>query len=301
MILPPTVYRDFVLDAWLDWRREGKACALLTLVKADGASPRPVGSQMAVCEDGRSVGLISGGCIERTLVLDAMAAMQTGRNHVERYGEGSRFKDLRLPCGSGIDIHFDMTMEIKRVESVLMELGHRRATFLDLDFGDQIFTRTYRPPLYLKLFGQGPIVQCTARMAHELEMKIAIHTPDDETLDRLKTDGFLALPLEYFFRWDFPIDAIFDRFSAVLTLFHDHDREPEILAQALRSEALYIGALGSRTAQASRLNTLKQQGFSDDDLARIHGPVGLDIGAATPPEIALSALAEIVACYRKQR
>lgn len=130
MIVPAPAYRDFVLTHWLNWRREGKRCALLTLVAAHGGSPRPVGSQMAVCEDGRNVGLISGGCIEKALVLDAIACMDRGENHVERYGEGSRFKDLRLPCGSGIDIHFDVGLAIETVAAVVDEVQARREAVL---------------------------------------------------------------------------------------------------------------------------------------------------------------------------
>lgn len=279
-----------MLGHWLDWRREGKACALLTLVGCDGPAPRPVGSQMAVCEDGRSVGMISGGCIERALVLDAISAMATGANHVERYGSGSRFKDLRLACGSGIDIHFDVTVAGETVEAIAGALDARREAVLSLDLGGRVFERAYRPEVRLMLAGQGPIMACAAALARGLEMGVAAFTPDEDVAAALQAQGFAVsatsraggLPL--------------DRYTAVLVLFHDHDLEADVLAKALRSEAFYIGALGSRTAQSARLERLAAMGIVA--AGRIHGPVGLDIGAATPPEIALAALAEIVACYR---
>ena len=288
MIVPAPEYRDFVLGQWLDWRREGKRCALLTLVATHGGSPRPVGSQMAVCEDGRNVGLISGGCIEKALVLDAIAAIERGENHVERYGEGSRFKDLRLPCGSGIDIHFDVGLGGEAVEAVVAQVQARQEAVLETGG----LRRVYPPALRLIVVGQGPIMTSTLQFAAALEMEPVAYSPDLDTLEVLRGLGFAALALEAYG------EATFDRHTAVLTLFHDHDHEADILARAVRSEAFYIGALGSRRAQAVRLDRLAVMGVGDAEM-RIHGPVGMDIGAKTPPEIALSALAEIVQCYRR--
>ncbi|EGF92609.1 xdhC and CoxI family protein [Asticcacaulis biprosthecium C19] len=275
------------MQHWLDWRREGKRCALLTLVVAHGGSPRPVGSQMAVCEDGRHVGLISGGCIEKALVLDAIAAIERGENHVERYGEGSRFVDLRLPCGSGIDMAFDVALEMAAVEAVVAARAERVKAVLETGG----FVRVYAPALRLVVVGQGPIMTAAMQFAAGLEMEPVAFSPDLDTLGVLRGLGFDGRPLEAYERIEF------DRSTAVLTLFHDHDHEAEVLARAVASEAFYVGALGSRRAQAMRLERLAALGI--DAAERIRGPVGLDIGARTPPEIALSALAEIVQCYRQ--
>ncbi|WP_157138701.1 XdhC family protein [Asticcacaulis biprosthecium] len=287
MIVAAPDYREFVLQHWLDWRREGKRCALLTLVVAHGGSPRPVGSQMAVCEDGRHVGLISGGCIEKALVLDAIAAIERGENHVERYGEGSRFVDLRLPCGSGIDMAFDVALEMAAVEAVVAARAERVKAVLETGG----FVRVYAPALRLVVVGQGPIMTAAMQFAAGLEMEPVAFSPDLDTLGVLRGLGFDGRPLEAYERIEF------DRSTAVLTLFHDHDHEAEVLARAVASEAFYVGALGSRRAQAMRLERLAALGI--DAAERIRGPVGLDIGARTPPEIALSALAEIVQCYRQ--
>lgn len=286
MIVPAPDYRDFVLTHWLDWRREGKRCALLTLVACHGGSPRPAGSQMAVCEDGRNVGLISGGCIEKALVLDAIAAIERGENHTERYGEGSRFRDLRLPCGSGIDIHFDVGLDDGTVAAVVDAVRDRREAVLETG-GLQ---RLYPPALRLIVVGQGPIMASTVQFARALEMETVAYSPDMDTLEGLRREGFDALPLEAYGA------AVFDRHTAVLTLFHDHDHETDVLARAVASPAFYIGALGSRRAHSVRLERLGDMGIDGE---RIRGPVGLDIAARTPPEIALSALAEIVQCYRR--
>ena len=93
------------------WRQQGQRVALLTIVEIDGKSPRSVGARMAVREDGATYGYISGGCIEKELALVAQEAMKVGKNHISRYGRGSPFVDIRLPCGSGIDVYFDQSLD----------------------------------------------------------------------------------------------------------------------------------------------------------------------------------------------
>lgn len=290
--IPAPQYQEFVLPQWLAWRREGKACALLTLVRATGGSPRPVGSQMVVCETGESRGYLSGGCIERALVLDALTAIEAGRDHVERYGEGSRFADLRLPCGSGIDIHFDVTRPVAEIARVVSTVQRRQSATLVLAG----YEKQYRPALRLVLIGQGPILYFMARGAVPLGMEVIAVSPDDDA--RHSLSGFDVRPLPDPHSFDI---SLLDGETALVVLFHDHDYEPELLRAALATPAFYIGALGSRKAQAQRLDRLAEMGLGAEACTRIHGPVGLDIGGLTPPEIALSALAEIIRCYRSRR
>src|SRR6185437_2686868 len=115
------------------WRHEGHRTALLTLIRVDGHSPRPAGSQMAVCEDGRSLGALTGGCAERALVQDALAAIGRGENHIELYGEGSRYKDIELPCGSGIHVHFDVTLSDATLDLLVDARKVRRPAWLAID------------------------------------------------------------------------------------------------------------------------------------------------------------------------
>jgi xanthine dehydrogenase accessory factor len=307
LLLDPPVYADYVLDALRDWRRDGHRTALLTLIEIDGSAPRPKGSQMAVCADGRSVGAISGGCVERTLVLDAMAAMARGANHIERYGKGSRFKDIDLPCGSGICVHFDVTFADADLDR-LMEARHRRipawlvideasgqasASQVSAAESDGIHVIPFLPQCRLVLAGQGPIAVSCAHLARMMEMRVEVHSTDRQVHSALRGQ----FPL-HDLKGAADFAAELDAWTAVVTTFHDHSFEADILAAALRSDAFFIGALGSQRTHARRLETLRAMGCRDGDLARIQGPVGLDLGARTPPEIALAIVAQIVTSWR---
>ncbi|GGZ24407.1 XdhC family protein [Asticcacaulis endophyticus] len=277
-------YQDYVLDTYLGWRGEGQRCALLTLIATTGGSPRPVGSQMAVCEDGRHVGMITGGCAESALVHDAIMAIDQGSDYIERYGEGSRFKDITLPCGAGLDIHFAVTLSDDEVRRIVDAHAARKPAQMVMGG----FVRRYRPAGRIVIVGQGPIVIMLAQLAVMAEMETVIYSPD-AMIEQ-------ALPDVRPLRGDGDFDAdLLDANSALITLFHDHAFEPLILKAALNSPAFYIGALGSKRAHQARLKSLRGQG----DVGRIHGPVGLDIGAKTPPEIALSIMAQIIEHWRK--
>lgn len=284
MELPAPVYRDFVLGDLYAWRMKGLKTALVTLVETSGVSPRPVGSQLAVCETGESSGLITGGCVEAVLVHDALDAIQKGKNRLELYGAGSRFKDIVLPCGSGLTIQFDVTLPDSDIALVIAARQARQVSRLETAG----FSRLYMPVCRLVCAGRGPIVAAIARMADLLEIETVIYSPDryyENCHPLTSTEDFDP--------------AVLDAFSALVLVFHDHDAEPEILKKALTSDCFFIGALGSRKAQAARLNTLTMDGVGAAHLARIHGPVGIDISAATPPEIALSIMSQVVSKWRK--
>ncbi len=263
---------------------QGLKTALVTLVETTGASPRPVGSQLAVCETGESRGLITGGCAEAALMHDALDAIQRGENRRELYGAGSRFKDIVLPCGSGLTVQFDVTLPDADISAVIAARRARQVSML-VTGG---FRRRYLPACRLVCAGRGPIVAAIMQMADLLEIETVIYSPD-------RSDGNCR-PLTSAEDFD---AAVLDRFSALILVFHDHEAEPAILHKALAAESFFIGALGSRKAHAARLDTLAADGVAAVDLARIHGPVGLDISAATPPEIALSIVSQVVSKWRK--
>ncbi|CAM3323068.1 XdhC family protein [Asticcacaulis taihuensis] len=291
MILPPPVYRDFVLPALRDWRKAGRKTALLTLISTTGQSPRPVGSQLAVCDTGEACGLITGGCAEGTLVLDALEAMRLGENRVELYGEGSRFKDITLPCGSGLKVFFDVGISDAEIERIIASRDARQPASMSIFApGEPAYTRHYLPACRLVAVGQGPIMEALAQMALPLEIELDIWSPDVALAARLN-GRHLTSPEDF--------DAALDRYSAVTTVFHDHTYEPPVLLKTLQSESFFIGALGSRKAHARRLEILTELGAAPETVTRIHGPVGLDIAAASPPEIALSILAQVVERWRR--
>lgn len=288
LLIDAPIYKDFVLDDLRAWRNEGLRTALLTLVQIDGRSPRPLGSQIAVAEDGRAVGAITGGCAERALVLDALAAIDRGQNHIELYGEGSRFRDILLPCGSGLHVHFDVNLADETVDRVLADYHKRRIGSLQCG----PYAHTYLPQCRLVVVGQGPVAVTVAQVAAQMEMAVEIFSPDTTVL---RATGARRLTGAA----DFDT-GLLDSHTALAMIFHDHGFEPDILRQAIESEAFFIGALGSRPTHERRLETLRAMGASAQQLARIHGPIGLDVGAKTPPEIALSVVAQVVSAWRSQ-
>lgn len=312
-IFPAPAYADFVLPHWQAARQRGQRCALLTIVANTGSSPRPVGSQLAVSEDGRALGLLSGGCIEGSLVRDALSALAAGTNHLERYGAGSRFIDLRLPCGSGIDIYFDVTMPDAVGEGILAARAQRRPVTLLLDMaaqthrlvpgevatgradGGPLFARLYRPGCRLVMAGAGPILPALAALCRVSEIAVEAVTTDPATAGDLAA---AAVPVRLVPRWTAVDWADLDRWTGLVLLSHDHDDEAAMLAPALASQAFYVGALGSRKTQNLRRNRLLAAGLEAAAVDRVRGPVGLPIGAATPPEIAVSVLAELIDCWR---
>lgn len=291
LLIDAPVYKDFVLEDLKAWRDEGLRTALLTLVKVEGRSPRPLGSQMAVAEDGRAVGAITGGCAERALALDAMAAIARGVSHTELYGEGSRFKDIVLPCGSGLHVHFDVGLSNEALDGLLAARRERRVAELRYTL-DTPYVRTYIPQCRMAVVGQGPITITLAQMAALAEMTVEIFTPDRAILCAIP-----ATPMSGPGDFD---ESVLDDWTALATTFHDHSYEAEVLHKAINSSAFFIGALGSRPTHERRLRALAAMGATSQQLARIHGPIGLDIGARTPPEIAVAVLAQVVSAWRQK-
>ncbi len=309
---PGATYADWVLPFMDQAMEEGQRVALATLVGNTGSSPRPIGSQLAVREDGASIGLISGGCVEPSLVLDALGAIREGRSYVERYGQGSRFIDIRLPCGSGIDVWFDTGMTQGLVRSLIEARSERRPVTLAIDpqsndrwlmacdraaheDADGIFLRPYCPPCHIVIAGAGHVMVALAQLCRLSEIEVALISTDRLTCQLLKHHGFRPKEVNAWGQFDW---QELDRWSGAVLLSHDHDDEAEILAGILDTEAFYVGALGSRRTHQRRCDLLRHMGVSEESIARINGPVGLDIGAMTPPEIATSILADIIAHWR---
>ncbi len=288
LLIDAPVYKDFVLDDLRAWRDEGLRTALLTLVQIDGRSPRPLGSQIAVAEDGQAAGAITGGCAERALVLDALAAIDRGENYIELYGEGSRFRDILLPCGSGLHVHFDVNLTDGALDAVLMAYHNRQISRLQCG----PYLHTYLPQCRLVVVGQGPVAVTVAQVAAQMEMAVEIFSPDTTVLQAVGGRRLTGLA-------DFDM-GLLDTHTALAMIFHDHGFEPDILRHAIASQAFFIGALGSRPTHERRLESLRAMGATEPQLARIHGPIGLDVGAKTPPEIALSVVAQVVSAWRSQ-
>lgn len=285
---------------------------LVSLVGIDGSSPRPLGAQMVVdpadTARTRHWGYLTGGCLEEAIVNEAIAAFKAQENRLVRYGAGSPYLDLVLPCGSGIDLYFDVSVPAETI-SMLLEARHRRqAVATRTNFAAQASARIceglgpttvengclvkrHDPPVRLVIAGAGPVALFLAQLARDTGLSVEVLTPDARTADHAKERAFEVRRLES------PRDIIdldADHRTAVVTLFHDHDWEPPVLKAALATSAFYVGAMGSRRTHAARLHILDAIGVSEDSHRRIKGPAGLAPGARSAPEIATSILAEVL-------
>ena len=177
------LFTENVIPQLLAWRAQGIPTALVTLVGVAGASPRPIGSQMAVNANGEFQGYISSGCAEGAIICEAVSALARGENTTVRYGAGSKYIDIVLPCGSGIDVHFDITVPTdvlaalqaqiaaRQPSALSVDLTHDRPTFLTpagAKPSQAAFIRTYQPSPRIVVAGRGITVDYVARFAHNL-------------------------------------------------------------------------------------------------------------------------------------
>lgn len=281
--------------------QHGVDIALVTLVNIEGSSPRPPGSQLGVCADGSHSGMITGGCAEKAIIAEAVNCIQARQNKLVRYGEGSPYLDVVLPCGSGIDIHIETTKCPTIIPDVMAAQEARQSISVTFDLENtQKFTKTWHPEYQVYVFGEGTNLISFATLATTAGFDIHAFTPDQESLEHLKNLEITATSITH--ATDFNQLAI-DSFTALVTLFHEHEWEQAILQAALKSDADYIGALGSRRTHEARLDLLsaqmsaaqeKSSSGSSQPLDVIHGPIGLNIGAKNPNEIAVSILAQII-------
>jgi len=311
---------DDVREQMLFWQQQGLKTALLTLVNVEGSSPRTIGSQMLVNESGQSVGMLSGGCVESALVEAAVLAIQSGQWQLIRYGLDSDYFDIKLPCGSGIDVLISPVDNGEWLSQLATLTEGRQPFTLKLDIEHQsveidssikanvasekkhqwsrqqveqqlkVFSKIYVPRQRVFAVGQGAIFDAFLNLSAALDMERRIYSstlPND-----FKSQDTEYIRLTSPARFD---AAGLDEYSAMVLLSHDHDWDIPILIETLKTQVAHIAVLGSRETHKQRLSLLEAEGVSKEDLARVKGPAGLDIGGNTPPEIALSILAEIVA------
>lgn len=270
-----------------EWSKAGPV-ALATLVYIDGNAPYPIGAQMLVAPDGRFEGQITGGCAERAIADHAMAAISSGQNVVHRYGLDSPYFDIQLPCGSGIDVYFDVGMRQQDFALMEQQLCERTILAYSIETKDGVFSKIYTPQPLLIVAGQGPIVIELARCSQLIGFDTLILAQNEATQvlcnqhsleSTLMTgDEFLQLPQ--------------DEFIGIVSLFHEHDFEVPLFRHTLSGNYFYFGALGSRRTHAARLASLLEAGVAPERLNRIHGPVGVDIVASTPSQIAIAIVAQ---------
>jgi xanthine dehydrogenase accessory factor len=253
------------------WRARGDAlAALATVVATRFSAPRPVGSRLAVSESGELAGSVSGGCVESEVAQVAQDVLASGEAKTLTFGiSDEQAGTVGLPCGGEIDISIER-VELDDLESLAREDPHR-----------------------LLVFGAVDIAEGLCRLANELGW----HTIVADARAKFATRERIASADELLVEWPEEVFARVepDERTAVVVLTHEERFDIPALIGALRGDAFYVGAIGSRKTQESRRDRLVAEGLTEDELERISGPTGLDVGAETPAETAVSILAEILA------
>ncbi len=322
-----------IINQALSWIESGHEISLATVVSTWGSSPRPVGSQLLIRDDNLFQGSVSGGCIEGEVVTEALAAIRNDTVAILDFGVSDEDAwRVGLACGGQVQVFVQrVSADLK---AVLVELQAARTTkkgtallidlktgvaslqtqgvetseelnrrfvsdqsgVLETETGARTFARIFNPPLRMLIVGAVHIAQALTKMAAEMGYEVIVIDPRDTwgTDDR-----FPGVTIDR--RWPATAlkDLIPDERTAVVTLCHDPKLDDPALIVALESPAFYIGSLGSRRTHANRTDRLVAAGVLEGAMARIHAPVGLDIGAQTPEEIALSVMAQVTQALRR--
>ncbi|MFT4615359.1 MAG: xanthine dehydrogenase accessory factor [Bacteroidia bacterium] len=308
-----------VLEHISAWVKEGIQPWLFTIVGTVGSSPRPVGSVLAVTDDGRQIGSVSGGCVEEDLLERLRKGQFTGdKPQLTQYGVTPEENErLGLPCGGRITLLLQKldTPDLHWVESILQALAKRQcierrldlatgattlvdvAQFESLVMDEQTLTQCFGPQMLMILVGAGQLACQLAELAIAMDYEVRVTDPREQFLRQWEGP---AVPLLQ----GMPDDVIRDNadhpLSIVITLTHDPRIDDMALMEALLTDAWYVGALGSARTTQKRLRRLAQLDIPAQNIARLHAPVGLDIGSKTPIEIAVAIMAQITQLRRTE-
>jgi xanthine dehydrogenase accessory factor len=326
-----------IIPQALAWRAEGRSVALATVIQTWGSAPQPVGSQLVIDGQGNFLGSVSGGCVEGEVIAEAAEVLSTAKPKVLQFGvdDGTAWK-VGLACGGTIRVFVERLEggreDVKLLHLLADDIAARRKAALVTDLATgarslahgaddlgqdlapdlaeafshdrsiaipasegELFINMFAPNMRLIVVGAVHVAQALAPMARALGYEVVIVDPRAAfaTEERFGDVGIIR---------DWPDEALpalgLDAATAVVLLSHDAKLDDAALISALASNAFYVGALGSRKTHAGRVERLKQAGLPAADIARIHAPIGLDIGAQGASEIAVSILAEIVATQR---
>jgi xanthine dehydrogenase accessory factor len=337
---PQTPTLDIIGSAG-EWLKEDEAVALATVVHTWGSAPVPVGGQMLVGKDGKFLGSVSGGCVEAEVIAQAEDVLVSGAQKTLEFGiaDETAWK-VGLPCGGSIEVYLERfksqsgqrddlarILESRRqrrgvVIATMLRTGERvvvtdaeeppageigehiRAAFANGQsrrletVAGPLFVHALLPPPRLVIIGATHIGQVLAELAPLAGFDVDVIDPRETFASAARFPGRKIIV-------EWPGSALarlgMDRYTALVALAHVGNIDDEALEAALKSDSFYIGALGSRRSHEKRLARLKARGIGDETLRRIHGPIGLDIGAVTPPEIAISIVAELVSRRRAKR
>ena len=319
---------DQIPETALGWHLAGRKAALATVIETWGSAPRQAGSQLAISGDGQIMGSVSGGCVEGAVVSEAMEAMEDGLPRLLTYGVSDETAfAVGLACGGTIRILLEpvgrdlpevmladlvaaraakhpvaYAVDLDSFSRALLRPGqdaaadaHLRSDKAGVD-ADGRFIAPHNPPLRLIIVGAVHIAQPLVAMARACGYASTLIDPRETFGAAERFPGEVIID-------DWPDEALAalapDARTAIVTLTHDPKLDDPAIRYALRSGVFYLGCLGSKKTHAKRVERLAADGFSEAEIARIHAPVGLDIGAKTPAEIAVSVLAQITRVLRQ--
>lgn len=316
---------DQIPEKALAWHRAGQGAALATVIETWGSAPRRVGSQLAISGKGDIMGSVSGGCVEGAVIVEALDSIQDGDARELEFGVSDEDAfAVGLACGGTIRILVEPVGDVLP-ETILAQLVQARAArepvayVADLDSGTRVletsghderfasdrsgfepdsrrFVAIHNPPLRCLIVGAVHIAQALVPLVQMTGYDPTVIDPRETFASQSRFPG-ARLSNEW------PADVVsqigLDSRTALVLLTHDPKLDDPVLELALTANPFYIGALGSTRTHAKRTARLRDAGFTDQQIARIHGPVGLDIGAASPSEIAVSIMAEMTSVLRK--
>lgn len=299
------------VDRWLE---NGHQVWLCTVIRTWGSSPRPAGSLLAINDQGEWAGSVSGGCLEEDLLRKGTdSSLGLERPQRIRYGIDKADQErFQLPCGGEIELLVEPLAgdaDRQLIRAMLERLQGRERVTRDVDSngmrlldssklpsgvvieGEHVF-HTLGPVCRMLLIGAGEVALHVARIALSADFQVTLCEPRETFLTgwgEPDVELVRALPD------DLVRERFFDRYSAVLALAHDPRLDDMGLLAALESDAFFVGAMGSQRTSAARRQRLHELGLRPEAMARLHAPIGFDIGSKTPGEIAIAAMAQVVA------
>ena len=326
------------LDIAERWLKEGRRIALATVIETWGSAPRPVGSHLIIDAEGNFEGSVSGGCVEGAVISDSIEVIESGKPRVLEFGVADETAwRVGLSCGGRISVFVEKIEGEgeKHLRAINQMLGARRAVVRvsDIQSGEvavfaegealpenlnvqierafrsgksvkievedqRLFLNAYVPPARIVIIGAVHISQALASIAAVAGFDLTIVDPRTAfaTPERFADVDLVA---------DWPDDVLknrpLDRYCALVAVTHDPKIDDFPLESALKSGCFYVGALGSRKTHTKRVERLKAKGFSDDEIAPIDAPIGLDIGAESPAEIAVAIMGAIIQAFRRRQ
>lgn len=309
-----------VLDTLARWTAQGQRVATATVVATERSAPRDPGAVLAVSETGEIAGSVTGGCVEPAVYEEARAVLAGGVPRLLTYGIADEDAfEVGLSCGGTVHIFVDLlepnllreladAIEAERPVGLAVavtgpKIGEKQLVaytgetgLVEAD-GEKVFVASFAPPPRMYVFGAVDYAAAVARAGRFLGYRVTVcdararfvtpeRFPDVDELVVEWPDRFLA-------------QAPVDERTAIVVLTHDHKFDIPLLQVALRTPAVYVGAMGSRTTTDERAERLRAAGLTEQELTRLHAPIGLPIGARTPEEVAVAIVAELVAVTRR--